>query len=176
MAISNKLYKTLAYTILTILFVLFIFHCFNLQKDVFNQIKNFDYEKHINVNAKKLAALNSSNIEGFGTGILKQNKGDPFKNNENENVFKVIENKLRGLTEEIGGESGKKEVKQILVNTKKICNLECAKCMMTMIDDNKSGKTIDLDKMIEDEDDENCIKCRKYTDLSDSIKSMIDNL
>ena len=48
--------------------------------------------------------------------------------------------------------------------------------MMTMIDDNKSGKTIDLDKMIEDEDDENCIKCRKYTDLSDSIKSMIDNL
>ena len=32
---------------------------------------------------------------------------------ENENVFKVIENKLRGLTEEIGGESGKKEVKQI---------------------------------------------------------------
>ena len=58
----------------------------------------------------------------------------------------------------------------------KICDLECAKCMVTMIDEHKSLKTIDLENILEDETNENCIKCKKYTELSSSIKSIIDNL
>ena len=48
--------------------------------------------------------------------------------------------------------------------------------MMNMIEDNKGIKSVDFDKILDDESNDNCIKCRKYTELSDSIKSMIDNL
>ena len=34
----------------------------------------------------------------------------------------------------------------------------------------------DLENILDDESDENCIKCKKYTELSTSIKSIIDNL
>ena len=90
--------------------------------------------------------------------------------------FKIIENKLKGLVQELGGSEGKSETKKILVNTKKICDLECAKCMMTMMSEKKSMKTIDLENILADETNENCMKCKKYTELSSSIKSIIDNL
>ena len=68
------------------------------------------------------------------------------------------------------------EVKEILKNSKKICNLECAKCMMNMIDENKGMKSIDFDNLFDNENEENCIKCKRYTELSNSLQSMIDNL
>ena len=49
-------------------------------------------------------------------------------------------------------------------------------CMMKMIDNSKSLKTIDVDNLLFNEDDENCIKCKKYTELSNTIQNMIDNL
>ena len=110
------------------------------------------------------------------------NKKEGFTNEanasttKNDDVFRVIENKLKGLVEELGGQEGKTETRKVLENTKKICDLECAKCMMTMISDKKSVKTIDLENILDDESDENCIKCKKYTELSTSIKSIIDNL
>ena len=121
---------------------------------------------------RSLTNLNS-NKENFN------NKKEGFTNDapatKNDDVFKVIENKLKGLVEELGGHEGKKETHKILVNTKKICDLECAKCMVTMISDKKSVKTIDLENILADESNENCIKCKKYTELSNSIKSIIDN-
>ena len=48
--------------------------------------------------------------------------------------------------------------------------------MMTMLDENKGGKSIDFEKLLDEENDENCIKCKKYTELSSTINSMIDNL
>ena len=41
--------------------------------------------------------------------------------------------------------------------------------------DNIKFKTIDIDNLLFNEDDENCIKCKKYTELS-TIQNMIDNL
>jgi hypothetical protein len=121
---------------------------------------------------RSLTNLNS-NKENFN------NKKEGFTNDapatKNDDVFKVIENKLKGLVEELGGHEGKNETHKILVNTKKICDLECAKCMVTMISDKKSVKTIDLENILADESNENCIKCKKYTELSNSIKSIIDN-
>ena len=48
--------------------------------------------------------------------------------------------------------------------------------MMNMLDDNKGAKSIDLENLIESDNTENCVKCRKYTELSNTINSMIDNL
>tara|TARA_B110000008_G_scaffold264225_1_gene288331 strand:- start:175 stop:654 length:480 start_codon:yes stop_codon:yes gene_type:complete len=154
-----ELYKKIAYTVLAILFIIIIFSCFNFQQRV---VQNLSFRENTNLN---------SNIEGFTNSKLKENKY-----NKDENIIKIIENKLRALTEEIGGNEGKKEVKTILTNTKKIINLECAKCMMTMLDENKGGKSIDFDKLLDEENDENCTKCKKYTELSGTINSMIDNL
>ena len=45
-----------------------------------------------------------------------------------------------------------------------------------MIEDNKGVKALDLDKLVEDDSSDMCIKCKNYTSLSTSIKNMIDNL
>jgi hypothetical protein len=78
--------------------------------------------------------------------------------------------------QELGGEEGNAETKKLLTSTKKICDLECAKCMMTMISEKQSLKTIDLENIMEDETNENCILCKKYTQLSQTIDSIISNL
>ena len=59
---------------------------------------------------------------------------------------------------------------------KEISDLECAKCMMMMMEEHKGVKALDLDKLSEDDSSEMCIKCKNYTALSTSIKNMIDNL
>ena len=45
-----------------------------------------------------------------------------------------------------------------------------------MIEDNKGVKALDLDALVNDESSDMCLKCKNYTSLSTSIKSMIDNL
>jgi len=154
-----ELYKNIAYTFLAILFIIIIFSCFNYQKKV---VQNLSFRENNNIN---------SNTEGFTNSKLKENKYS-----QDQDLFKLIENKLKGLSEELGGSEGKKEVKNILTNTKKIVNLECAKCMIDMLDENKGGRTMDFERLIEDDNSENCNKCKKYTELSSTISSMIDNL
>ena len=92
----------------------------------------------------------------------------------------IIENKLKSAQQEIGNRDGLKETKQILKKCKKVCDIECAKCMMNMIDENKSLKTLNLDNLAEsladDESNEECIKCNKYTALSKTIQNIIDNI
>jgi len=154
-----ELYKNIAYTVLAVLFIIIIFSCFNYQQRV---VQNLSFRENTNLN---------SNKEGFTNSKLKQNKF-----NKDDDLLKTIENKLRGLTEEIGGLDGKKEVKTLLTNTKKIINLECAKCMMDMLEENKGNRTIDVEKLIDDNNNDNCSKCKRYTELSSTITSMIDNL
>ena len=45
-----------------------------------------------------------------------------------------------------------------------------------MLDENKGGRTMDFERLIDDDNSENCNKCKKYTELSSTISSMIDNL
>ena len=45
-----------------------------------------------------------------------------------------------------------------------------------MLEDTKSGKTINVEDLLDDENNDNCIKCKKYTELSSTIQSLIDNL
>jgi len=159
MNFKMELYKNIAYTVLAVLFIIIIFSCFNYQQRV---VQNLSFRENTNLN---------SNKEGFTNSKLKQNKF-----NKDDDLLKTIENKLRGLTEEIGGLDGKKEVKTLLTNTKKIINLECAKCMMDMLEENKGNRTIDVEKLIDDNNNDNCSKCKRYTELSSTITSMIDNL
>ena len=160
MNFTMEMYKNIAYAVLAVLFIVIIFSCFNFQQRV---VQNLSFREETNLN---------SNKEGFTSNRnLKENK---YKTDDN--LLKMIENKLRGLTEELGGSEGKKEVKSLLTSTKKIVNLECAKCMMNMLDDNKGAKSINVESLIEDENNDNCVKCKKYTELSDTINSMINNL
>ena len=48
--------------------------------------------------------------------------------------------------------------------------------LMTMLNDKKSINSINIEGVLDDETDENCIKCKKYTALSTSITNIINNL
>ena len=163
-------YTFITYGLLTLL-IIFIYSISFKYK--FKTAQQLSFRSFTNVNSNKENFNNKKNTtikEGF------TDDNDSSSTTKNGDVFKVIENKLKGLVQELGGNEGKTETKKILLNTKKICDLECAKCMMTMLSDNKSLKTINLENILDDETDENCIKCKKYTELSTSIKSIIDNL
>lgn len=163
-------YTFITYGLLTLL-IIFIYSISFKYK--FKTAQQLSFRSFTNVNSNKENFNDKKNTtikEGF------TDENDSSSTTKNGDVFKVIENKLKGLVQELGGNEGKTETKKILLNTKKICDLECAKCMMTMLSDNKSLKTINLENILDDETDENCIKCKKYTELSTSIKSIIDNL
>ena len=167
---TNTNYTFITYGLLTLL-IIFIYSISFKYK--FKTAQQLSFRGFTNANSNKENFNNNKNTtikEGF------TDENDSSSTTKNGDVFKVIENKLKGLVQELGGTEGKTETKKILLNTKKICDLECAKCMMTMLSDNKSLKTIDLENILDDETDENCIKCKKYTELSTSIKSIIDNL
>lgn len=167
-------YTFITYGLLTLL-IIFIYSISFKYK--FKTAQQLSFRSFTNVNSNNTNI--KENFDGKKNDIKNNTEGFTNDSNnitKNNDVFKIIENKLKGLVEELGGNEGKFETKKILVNTKKICDLECAKCMMTMISDKKSVKTIDLENILEDETNENCIKCKKYTELSSSIKSIIDNL
>ena len=167
---TNTNYTFITYGLLTLL-IIFIYSISFKYK--FKTAQQLSFRSFTNVNSNKENFNDKKNTtikEGF------TDENDSSSTTKNGDVFKVIENKLKGLVQELGGTEGKTETKKILLNTKKICDLECAKCMMTMLSDNKSLKTINLENILDDETDENCIKCKKYTELSTSIKSIIDNL
>lgn len=172
MKVNN--YTFITYGLLTLL-IIFIYSISFKYK--FKTAQQLSFRSFTNLNSNNTNI--KENFVGIKNSIKNVKEGFTYDTNDttkNNDVFKIIENKLKGLVEELGGNEGKSETKKILVNTKKICDLECAKCMMTMISDKKSVKTIDLENILEDETNENCIKCKKYTELSSSIKSIIDNL
>lgn len=165
MDLSYKSLQKITYIILIALFLFIIFYCFTFNNNI---VRMLNFRKITNLNSNKSTNNNSNLVEGFSLGASKIKKDD--------DIFLIIDRKLKGLSEELGGSSGKKEVKEILKKTKEISDLECAKCMMMMMEDNKGVRTIDLDKLVEDDSSEMCIKCKNYTSLSTSIKNMIDNL
>jgi hypothetical protein len=162
-------YTFITYGLLTLL-IIFIYSISFKYK--FKTAQHLSFRTITNVNSNK-ENFNTKEDSKVTEGFSSTTNDNTMKNDD---IFKIIENKLKGLVQELGGNEGKSETKKILVNTKKICDLECAKCMMTMMSEKKSMKTIDLENILADETDENCMKCKKYTELSSSIKSIIDNL
>ena len=169
-------YKTLqnySYLLLIALFLFVIIYCMNFKNSIINRLH---FREHTNLNSNRTynsntgSLVNPGIVEGFSLGLSSK------KLEKEDDIFVLIDRKLKGLTEELGGSKGTKEVKKILEKTKKISDLECAKCMMMMIEDNKGVKALDLDALVNDDASDMCLKCKNYTSLSTSIKSMIDNL
>jgi len=171
-------YKTLqnySYLLLIALFLFVIIYCMNFKNSIINRLHfrentNFNSNSNKPSNFNNSSLINSGIVEGFSLGSSSK------KLEKEDDIFVLIDRKLKGLTEELGGSKGTKEVKKILEKTKKISDLECAKCMMMMIEDNKGVKALDLDALVNDDSSDMCLKCKNYTSLSTSIKSMIDNL
>lgn len=155
MTFKTELYKNIAHVVLALLFIGIICSCFTFQRRV---VQNLSFRENTNLN---------SNREGFG------NKD---KDNKDSDLIKLIENKLKGLQEELGGKTGIKEVKEVLINTKKIVNLEGAKCIINMIEDNKGSRSIDIEKLLSDDNEDNNVKCEKYSTLSNAITDILENL
>ena len=174
---NNNFYSVITYILLSILIIFIFILSFKYKFKTAQQL-SFKTNQNSNANPINANPINANPInanprnfkEGFVEGLKNSKKTD------NDDIFKIIENKLKGLVQELGGDAGKTETKKILTNTKKICDLECAKCMMTMMNDKKSLKTIDLENIMDDDTNDNCIKCKKYTELSTSIQSIINNL
>lgn len=168
---TSKTGQYIFYGIVVILIIYAICLAFKFQEVTTKSFRQYLHDYEIN------NGLPKNSVEGFsnrdGEKYYDKEKG---KFDKKDNTYEVIENKLRSLNQELGGEKGKREIKDILKNTKKIVNLECSKCMMNMINNNKGGRTIEVDDLIYDEDDENCIKCKRYTELSDNIENMLANI
>ena len=156
MKFNSDLFYNIIYVILFILLFLVIFY-------------TYDFKRYV---AKNLIKENDEIIENF-EGIF--DKKTSVESSE-DSIFALINRKLESLEKELGGDNGKKDIKNILKKTKKVCDLECSKCMMNMINKNKNIKTIDLDSLVEDDSSSDCIKCKNYTELSNSIKNIIDSL
>ena len=169
--INTKLYSFITYALLSLL-IIFIFSLSFKYKFKSAQKLSFRSATNINSNAAPIKENYGNIKEGFREGFNESS----FNKKESDNFFKMIDNKLKGLTLELGGAEGKNETKKILTSTKKICDLECAKCMMSMLNDKKSINSINIEGVLDDETDENCIKCKKYTALSTSITNIINNL
>jgi len=135
---------------------------------VFSSINNKN-NSIINKNVEKVIQENYDNLNS------KEGYTNNKKTSEND-ISNIIENKLKALTQELGSSTGLKESKETLKKTKKICDMESAKCMMNMLNENKGLKSINLDSVADDDSSDNCIKCKKYTELSKSIQNMIDSL
>lgn len=160
MKFNNNFLQNLAYGFLIFLICFVIIYTLNYKASL---IQNLAMRERTNLNSNKL-------VEGFSF----QQKNE--KKIQDDNILVLIERKLKGLQEELGGTKGTTEIKKILKSTKSISDLERAKCMMSMIDEHKNIKTLDIDKLADDDDSDLCIKCKNYTSLSSSIQNIIDSI
>lgn len=160
MRFSNKFYQNISYGFLLLLVIFLLVEIFKFKNNLFKKITSN------NVNSLE----NNKLVEGFGNTL------DKHKYNNKDDISVIINRKLKGLNEELGGDKGKNEIKDMLKNTKKISNLECAKCMVNMIEENKKGRHLDIENLLDDENNDDCIKCKKYGELSNTIQTMIDNI
>ena len=48
--------------------------------------------------------------------------------------------------------------------------------MVNMIEENKKGRHLDIENLLDNENNDDCIKCKKYGELSNTIQTMIDNI
>ena len=140
MKFNSDLFYNIIYVILFILLFLVIFY-------------TYDFKRYV---AKNLIKENDIIIENFEGLFDKKTSIE-----SDDSIFTLINRKLESLEKELGGSNGKKDIKNILEKTKKVCDLECSKCMINMINKNKNIKTIDLDSLVEDDSSSDCIKCKK---------------
>ena len=105
-------YTFITYGLLTLL-IIFIYSISFKYK--FKTAQHLSFRSITNVNSNKenfIPKKYTKVTEGFSNTTNDNTM-------KNDDIFKIIENKLKGLVQELGGNEGKTETKKILVNTKK---------------------------------------------------------
>ena len=169
MQFSNNTIINISYGILGLLGLILIICSFSIKNNIINSvfgIKNMNVIKGINQNDRQYTSFK----EGFSV-----KEGFRFNTNtvKDDDVDVCIQRKLNSLKTECGNID---DMKNIFSNAKKACNLEAGKCMMNILSTNKNSKTIDLENILNDPDNKDCKRFKDYTELSENLTSIIDNL
>jgi hypothetical protein len=111
MSDNNNFYSFITYVLLFILIVIIFSLSFKYK---FKRAQRLSFRSLTNKNSNAPVKENYTNLkEGFREGLNESN----YSKKESDNIFKMIDNKLKGLIHELGGPEGKTETKKILVNT-----------------------------------------------------------
>tara|TARA_Y100000591_G_scaffold46852_1_gene35242 strand:+ start:13530 stop:14018 length:489 start_codon:yes stop_codon:yes gene_type:complete len=162
MQFKNSQLQFICYAILGFFALIIIINSFNIKNNIINTMYGMQ-----NFNAYNTGDYQLNTREGFTSS----------KSIKDDSIDECINRKINSTRDELGGDKGCKDVKKILTDVKKSCNLEGAKCMMNLLSSNKSSKTINLEKIINnDNDDDEINKYKQYTELSTSLQNIIDNI
>lgn len=177
MQFSNTSTRNIAYGVLGLLALIIFVNSFNIKNSIINSVfgvKNIDAIKGNYENGRQYYQFK----EGFSNN--KDSDNEKYKYNtdtvDDDNIDLCIKRKLDSLKTELGNKKGISDIKKILNNAKEACNYEATKCMMNLLSDNKNTKTVDLENILKDPDNKDCKRCKDYTELSDKLKHIIDNI
>ena len=164
MQFNNSTIQWIAYGLLGLFALLILLNGFSIKHNILNSMYGY------------------KNINAFNTGEYQLNLREGFVGNKkNEKSIKddsidaCIVRKIDATRDELGGESGCKDIKKILKDVKESCNLEAAKSIMNLLSSNKSAKTINLQNILHSEDEESK-NFQNYTELSKNLQDIIDNI
>ncbi len=164
MQFNNSTIQWIAYGLLGLFALLILLNGFSIKHNILNSMYGY------------------KNINAFNTGEYQLNLREGFVGNKkNEKSIKddsidaCIVRKIDATRDELGGESGCKDIKKILKDVKESCNLEAAKSIMNLLSSNKSAKTINLQNILDSEDEESK-NFQNYTELSKNLQDIIDNI
>ena len=162
MQFKNSQMQFIAYALLGFFAVLILVNSFNIKNNILNTMYGIE-----NINAYNSGEYQLNVKEGFTSK----------KSIKDDSMDECINRKINSTRDELGGDKGCKDVKKVLTDVKQACNLEGAKCMMNLLSTYKSSKTINLDKLLnEDNNDDEIKKYKQYTGLSTSLQGIIDNI
>lgn len=177
MQFSNTFTRNLAYGILGLLAFVILINSFNIKNNILNSllgVKNMNAIKEYNEYDE------NNKYQSVKEGFFNKDSSNDDTNNmdsiKDDNIDECIMRKLRSLKSELGDKEGIKDIKQILNNAKEVCNYEATKCMMNLLSANKNTKSVDLENILEDPDNKDCKRCKDYTELSDKLKQIINNI
>ena len=184
MKFSNKYMEYIAYG--SIIFLLFIIisstfkHQENILRDLSfrkntNLQSNIDGYQNIKINKKQPTnneknTKTNNNIEGFSN-----NQFTEINSNE---LFNNIDQQISNLMQDIGGQEGKNKLKQNLTATKKVCDLESAKSIISMLGNTNTEEInlYNIDHLLNNNYGSENIRYKKYTELSKTIQNIIDGI
>lgn len=173
MQFPNINIQNIAFSILGLLGIIILISSFNIKTNIMNSVfgvKNINVMEDNYENNRQYANVK----EGF-TG----KEGFIFNTDntvKDDDIDVCITRKIKALKSELGDQQGIDNIKQIMTNAKKVCNYEASKCMMNLLSSNKSTTSINLENLLNDPDNNECKRCKDYTELSDKLKQLIDNL
>ena len=172
MQFSNTFTRNIAYGILGLLVLIIFINSFNIKNNILNSLFGVKNINAINGNFENNRQYKSVR-EGF---LNKDNSKSDTDNVTDDNIDKCIMRKLNSLKTELGEEEGIEDIKRILSNAKEVCNYEATKCMMNLLSASKNTKSVDLENILDNTDNKDCKRCKDYTELSDKLKDIIDNI